>query len=167
MGSLITPHSNAFHIGKVIGYLCDRLCDSDPSYTASATSPIRTTTGTPLGSSPPEVNDVFEAGDPALAHDASRFQCVSHIRNIIRICMETPHVLQWLPRRESETGPALEALAKGKDLTAGEVQAAVGIGHGLKPTLDQEVGRGHLATVPPSANDGPRRTGSRPQAARH
>lgn len=40
---------------------------------------------------------------------------------------------------------ALKALAKGKNLTATEVQTAIGLGHGLKPTLDQEVERGHLA----------------------
>jgi len=49
----------------------------------------------------------------------------------------------------------LEALATGKTLTAGEVQKAIGLGHGLKPTMDQEVERGHLETVAPAVEGGP------------
>lgn len=41
---------------------------------------------------------------------------------------------------------SLEVIAK-KNMTAAQVQAAIGLGHGLKPTLDQEVERGHLKTV--------------------
>jgi hypothetical protein len=50
---------------------------------------------------------------------------------------------------------ALEVLGKGKDMTAAEVQAAIKLGHGLKPTLDQEVERGHLTTVTPNEEGGP------------
>lgn len=51
------------------------------------------------------------------------------------------------PRGPSVRERALKAL-KSKDLTASEVQAAIGLGHGLKPTLDQEVTRGHLSYAP-------------------
>jgi hypothetical protein len=30
-------------------------------------------------------------------------QSIAHLRNIIRVCLETPDVLHWLPTRESET----------------------------------------------------------------
>jgi DNA-binding PadR family transcriptional regulator len=39
---------------------------------------------------------------------------------------------------------ALKALAKKGEMTAPEIGAAIGLGHGLKPTMDQEVERGHL-----------------------
>lgn len=43
----------------------------------------------------------------------------------------------------------LEALAEsGEEMTASQVQAAIGLGHGLKPTLDQEVERGHALYGP-------------------
>ena len=42
---------------------------------------------------------------------------------------------------------ALKAL-RGKDLTAAEVQEAISLGHGLKPTLDQEVEFGRLSYAP-------------------
>ena len=35
-----------------------------------------------------------------------------------------------------------------KDLTAAQVQEAIGLSHSLKPTLDEEVERGHLAYTP-------------------
>lgn len=50
------------------------------------------------------------------------------------------------PRGPTVRERALRAL-KAKDMTATEVQTAIGLGHGLKPTLDQEVERGHLAFV--------------------
>ncbi len=59
------PHFDAFRIGKVTGYLRGRVCNSDSSNTAGVTSPIPTPTGTPLGSSPPEVNDQLETSDPS------------------------------------------------------------------------------------------------------
>jgi len=39
---------------------------------------------------------------------------------------------------------ALKAIAKKGELTALKVSQAIGIKHGCKPTLDQEVSRGHL-----------------------
>lgn len=42
---------------------------------------------------------------------------------------------------------ALKALAK-KPMTAAQTAEAIGLGHGLKPTLDQEVERGHLTHAP-------------------
>jgi hypothetical protein len=41
---------------------------------------------------------------------------------------------------------ALKALKSG-DMTASEVRDKIGLGHNLKPTLDQEVERGHLTSV--------------------
>jgi hypothetical protein len=34
---------------------------------------------------------------------AGDLQGISHLRNIIRVCLETPEVLHWLPTRERET----------------------------------------------------------------
>lgn len=48
------------------------------------------------------------------------------------------------PKKETVRFRAVKALVK-KNMTATEVAAAVGIQHNLKPTLDQEVERGHLA----------------------
>ena len=47
--------------------------------------------------------------------------------------------------KESVRTRALKALIKKADLNAAEVKAAIGLGHGLKPTLDQEVERGHAS----------------------
>ena len=56
------------------------------------------------------------------------------------------------PKKESERETvrvrALKALQKHGDMTAKEIQEAIGLGHGLKPTMDQEVERGHLAHAP-------------------
>lgn len=43
---------------------------------------------------------------------------------------------------------ALKALRK-RNMTSTEVQTAIGLGHGLKPTLDQEVELGRLAKAAP------------------
>lgn len=51
------------------------------------------------------------------------------------------------PRGPSVRFRALKAL-KGKDMTASQIADAIGLGHGLKPTMDQEVARGHLTTLP-------------------
>lgn len=49
------------------------------------------------------------------------------------------------PRGDSVRVRALKAISKKADgLTAAETQAAIGLEHGLKPTLDQEIERGHL-----------------------
>jgi hypothetical protein len=48
------------------------------------------------------------------------------------------------PRGVSVRERALRAIAKGGTMSASEVQEKIGLGHGLKPTLDQEVERGHL-----------------------
>lgn len=43
---------------------------------------------------------------------------------------------------------ALEALqAHGKPMNASQIKEAIGLGHGLKPTMDQEVERGHLKAL--------------------
>lgn len=47
-------------------------------------------------------------------------------------------------KKETVRVKALKALLKKGPMTAGEVQDAIGLGHGLKPTLDQEVERKHL-----------------------
>lgn len=39
---------------------------------------------------------------------------------------------------------ALKALKSKGDMTAPQIQETIGLGHGLKPTMDQEVERGHL-----------------------
>ena len=54
------------------------------------------------------------------------------------------------PRGPSVRERALALLAKtGKDMTAKEIQEGIKLGHNLKPTMDQEVERGHLRDVEP------------------
>ena len=48
---------------------------------------------------------------------------------------------------------ALRALLA-KPMTAPEVKAAIALSHGLKPTLDQEVERGHLRYAAPNEENG-------------
>lgn len=56
-------------------------------------------------------------------------------------------------RGESVRVRALKALTKA-DMTAPEIQAAIGLSHNLKPTMDQEVTRGHLSAAPANDNRG-------------
>ncbi len=52
-------------------------------------------------------------------------------------------------KKESVRVRSLKAIQANKNgLTATEVKVAIGLGHGLKPTLDQEVERGHLKNAP-------------------
>ena len=51
------------------------------------------------------------------------------------------------PKKKTVRVRALEVLEK-QNMTAVEVQEAVGIGHSLKPTLDQEVKNKHLKYAP-------------------
>lgn len=52
-------------------------------------------------------------------------------------------------KKESVRVRALKAIQANKNgMTATEVKEAIGLGHGLKPTLDQEVERGHLKNAP-------------------
>jgi hypothetical protein len=50
-------------------------------------------------------------------------------------------------KKETVRTRALRAIAKGGDMTASAVQEVIKLGHNLKPTLDQEVERGHLVAV--------------------
>lgn len=43
---------------------------------------------------------------------------------------------------------ALQALKKKGPMTAGQISEAIGLDHNLKPTMDQEVERGHLRNAP-------------------
>lgn len=63
----------------------------------------------------------------------------------------TPSKAKASGKKETVRVRALKALAK-KPMTAAQVQEAIGLGHGLKPTLDQEVERGHLSHAPNEEN---------------
>jgi len=67
------------------------------------------------------------------------------------------------PKSKTVRVRALEAIAKGKDMTAAQVQAAIGLGHGLKPPLNEEVAKGTLSS---KQVEGSRSTASRARDAR-
>jgi len=49
---------------------------------------------------------------------------------------------------------ALQALAKGRPLSAAQVKEAIKLGHSLKPTLDKEVQNGNLKYAPNQGEGG-------------
>lgn len=57
--------------------------------------------------------------------------------------------------RETVRVRALKALNKGKKLSATEIAEAIGLGHNLKPTMDEEVERGHLKHGASEEENGP------------
>ena len=56
-------------------------------------------------------------------------------------------------QRETVRVRALGAIAK-KNMSAGQVKESIGLSHGLKPTLDGEVERGHLKHGPSEGENG-------------